>query len=48
MGEAAGVRDLASGVRRAGVCSSTAGVERPADLVGAVGGVVERRAEATA
>jgi hypothetical protein len=48
MGEAVGVRDLARGVRRAGVPSSTAGVERPADVVGAVRGVVERRAEAAA
>jgi hypothetical protein len=48
MGEAAGVRDLARGVRRAGVPSSAAGVERPAGLVGAVRGVVERRAEAAA
>jgi hypothetical protein len=41
-------RQPASGtwcVRRAGMPSSTAGVERPADLVGAVRGVVERRAE---
>jgi hypothetical protein len=48
MGEAAGVRDLARGERRAGVPSSTAGVERPADVVGAVRGVIERRAEAAA
>jgi hypothetical protein len=40
MGEAAGVRDLARGVRRAGVCSITAGVVRPTGLEVATRGVV--------
>jgi hypothetical protein len=40
MGEAAGVRDLAGGVPRAGVPIITAGVVRPADLEGATRGVV--------